>query len=75
LISADSMAVTFKSMITFSPGAVFYFGTISCVMDMEGTLHREGSHGETANYTSENLASRTNGCGPTQGQARDPPDN
>jgi hypothetical protein len=40
LISTDSMTVTFKSMITFSPGAVFYFGTISYVTDTEGTLHR-----------------------------------
>jgi hypothetical protein len=39
LMSADSMTATFKRMNTFSPGAVFYFGTISCVADTEGTLH------------------------------------
>jgi hypothetical protein len=33
------MAVTFKSMSTFSQGAVFCFRTISCVADMDGTLH------------------------------------
>jgi hypothetical protein len=38
-INADSMAVVFKSKIIFSPGAIFYFGTISCVADVEGTLH------------------------------------
>jgi hypothetical protein len=38
-INADSMVVVFKSMITFSPGAVFCFGTISYVADAEGTLH------------------------------------
>jgi hypothetical protein len=40
LISADSMTVTFKSMITFRPGAIYCFGIISCVPDTEGTLHR-----------------------------------
>jgi hypothetical protein len=39
-INADSMAVVFKSKITFSPGAVLCFGTISYVADLEGTLHR-----------------------------------
>jgi hypothetical protein len=34
------MAIIFKSKITFSPGAIFCFGTISCVADIEGTLHR-----------------------------------
>jgi hypothetical protein len=40
LINTDSMVVIFKSKITFSPGAVFYCGTISCMADVEGTLHR-----------------------------------
>jgi hypothetical protein len=40
LINADSMVVVFKSMITFSTRAVFCFGTISCMADVEGTLHR-----------------------------------
>jgi hypothetical protein len=39
LIGADSMAVIFKSMITFSPRAVFGFRNISCVADTEGILH------------------------------------
>jgi hypothetical protein len=34
------MAVTFKAMITFNPGAFFYFRTISCIAEQEGTLHR-----------------------------------
>jgi hypothetical protein len=33
------MAIIFKSKITFSLGAVFCFGTISCVADVERTLH------------------------------------
>jgi hypothetical protein len=40
LINADSIAVTFNSMITFNPGAIFCFGTISCIADQEGILHR-----------------------------------
>jgi hypothetical protein len=39
-INANSMAIIFKNQITFRPRAIFYFGTISCVADMEGTLHR-----------------------------------
>jgi hypothetical protein len=38
-INAEYMVVIFKSKITFSLGAVFCFGTISCVADVEGTLH------------------------------------
>jgi hypothetical protein len=34
------MAIIFKSKITFSPGAIFCFGTISCVANAQGTLHR-----------------------------------
>jgi hypothetical protein len=33
------MAVVFKSKITFSLGAVFCFRTISCMADVEGSLH------------------------------------
>jgi hypothetical protein len=33
------MVVTFKNKITLSPGAMFCFGTISCIADVEGTLH------------------------------------
>jgi hypothetical protein len=39
-INANSMAIIFKSKITFSPGAIFCFRTISCIADVEGTLHR-----------------------------------
>jgi hypothetical protein len=34
------MAITFKNKITLHPGAMFRFGTISCIADKEGTLHR-----------------------------------
>jgi hypothetical protein len=34
------MAVTFHSKITFRPGSVFCFGTISSIANEEGTLHR-----------------------------------
>jgi hypothetical protein len=34
------MAIIFKNKITLSPGAMFCFGTISCIADIEGTLHR-----------------------------------
>jgi hypothetical protein len=40
LIKVNSMAVTFKNKITLSPGAMFRFGSISCIADEEGTLHR-----------------------------------
>jgi hypothetical protein len=40
LIKASSMAITFKNKITLCPGAMFRFGTISCIADEEGTLHR-----------------------------------
>jgi hypothetical protein len=40
LIKVSSMAITFKNKITLSPGAMFRFGTISCITDKEGTLHR-----------------------------------
>jgi hypothetical protein len=40
LIKASSMAITFKNKITLRPGAMFRFGTISCIADEEGTLHR-----------------------------------
>jgi hypothetical protein len=33
------MAIVFKSKITLRPGAMFCFGTISCIADKEGTLH------------------------------------
>jgi hypothetical protein len=34
------MAVTFQHKIILHPGSVFHFGTISSVVDKEGTLHR-----------------------------------
>jgi hypothetical protein len=40
LIKVSSMVVTFKNKITVSQGAMFRFGTISCIADEEGTLDR-----------------------------------
>jgi hypothetical protein len=34
------MAITFHNKITFCPGSMFCFGTISSIADEEGTLHR-----------------------------------
>jgi hypothetical protein len=34
------MAITFHNKITFRPGSMFCFGTISSIEDEEGTLHR-----------------------------------
>jgi hypothetical protein len=39
-IQASSMAVTFQHKIILRPGSIFCFGTISSVVDEEGTLHR-----------------------------------
>jgi hypothetical protein len=39
-IQASSMAITFQHKIILRPGAIFCFGTISSVVDEEGTLHR-----------------------------------
>jgi hypothetical protein len=39
LINANSMAVIFKSKITFSLVAVFCFRAIQCLADVDGTLH------------------------------------
>jgi hypothetical protein len=40
LIQASSMAITFQHKIVLHPGSTFCFGTISSVVDEEGTLHR-----------------------------------
>jgi hypothetical protein len=34
------MAITFKNKITLRLGAMFRFGTISCIEDEQGTLQR-----------------------------------
>jgi hypothetical protein len=34
------MVATFQHKIILRPGSMFYFGTISSVVDEEGTLHR-----------------------------------
>jgi hypothetical protein len=39
-IQASSIAITFKHKIVLRPGFVFWFRTISSVVDEEGTLHR-----------------------------------
>jgi hypothetical protein len=33
------MAITFKNKVTFRPGAMLHFGTISWIANKEGTLH------------------------------------
>jgi hypothetical protein len=40
LIQASLMAITSKCKITLRPGTMFCFGTISSIVDEEGTLHR-----------------------------------
>ena len=40
LIQASSMANTSKCKIALRPGTMFCFGTISSIVDEEGTLHR-----------------------------------
>jgi hypothetical protein len=40
LIKASPMAITFKNKTTLRSGAMFRFGTISCIADEEGILHR-----------------------------------
>jgi hypothetical protein len=39
-INANSMDIIFKSKITFNPGDILCFGTISCIAYIEGALHR-----------------------------------
>jgi hypothetical protein len=39
-IQASSLAITFQHKIILRPGSIFCFGTISSVVDEEGTLHR-----------------------------------
>ena len=38
MVKANSMAIVFKTKIALSLGALFHFGTISCIADKEGTL-------------------------------------
>jgi hypothetical protein len=35
----DSMAIIFNTMITFNAGEIFYFGSISYIVDQEDILH------------------------------------
>jgi hypothetical protein len=51
LIKVSSMVVTFKNKITLSPGAMFCFRTISCIEDVEGTLHRVADPPENRPYS------------------------
>jgi hypothetical protein len=39
LVKANSIAIIFKNKIALNPGAMFRFGTISCIADKEGTMH------------------------------------
>jgi hypothetical protein len=40
LIHDVSMAIIFNTPITFNVGEVFRFGSLSCIVDQEGVLHR-----------------------------------
>jgi hypothetical protein len=40
LIHVDSMAIIFNTPIAFNVGEVFCFGSLSCIADQEGILHR-----------------------------------
>jgi hypothetical protein len=59
-IQASSMAVTFHSKITLRPGSVFCFGTISSIVDGEGSLHRiaDPPKKKSAPTRSENIGVR-----------------
>jgi hypothetical protein len=71
LIRASSMAFTFKSKITLRPGAMFYFGTISCITDEEGTLHRVVDPPEKK--PSSGIQSKTVGNATTHNSREDDP--
>jgi hypothetical protein len=61
------MAVTFHRKITLRPGSVFCFGTISSLVNEEGTLHRiaDPPRKKSPPTTSENVRVR-------QGEAQPP---
>jgi hypothetical protein len=40
LIHDDSMAIVFNTLITFNAGEMFHFGSLSCIVDRKGVLHR-----------------------------------
>jgi hypothetical protein len=40
LIQSSSMAITSQCKIALRPRSMFYFGTISSIVDEKGTLHR-----------------------------------
>ena len=40
LIHANSMAIIFNTLIIFNVGEVFRFGSLSCIPDRKGILHR-----------------------------------
>jgi hypothetical protein len=79
LIKARSMAITFKNKITLLLGAMFYFGTISCIADKEGTLHRivdppekkpsSGSQSETMDSATAHSSGEDD---PSRTKAQDP---
>jgi hypothetical protein len=39
LIYDDSMAIVFNIPVTFNVAEIFFFGSLSCIVDQEGTLH------------------------------------
>ena len=40
LIHDDSMAIVFNTLVIFNVEQVFRFGSLSCIVDREGVLHR-----------------------------------
>jgi hypothetical protein len=54
------MAITFQHKIILRPGSVFCFGTISSVVDEEGTLHRivDPPRRKSPSTTSENIGAK-----------------
>lgn len=47
-IHTSSMAVVFNTTINFAIGEVFLFGSLSCIVDYRGALHRVAGVGEEA---------------------------
>ena len=50
LIPKDHMAIIFNTPIIFNAGEVFRFGSLSCIADREGVLHRIADPSEKRSY-------------------------
>jgi hypothetical protein len=46
LIPNDSMAIVFNTRVIFNTGKVFHFGSLSCITNREGVLHRTADPSE-----------------------------